>query len=183
MIKCIIYSIIDIFFISSNILIYLYLCEQTLEIRAVGIENNPRNTVALQNPVQNNVNISDEEDMDVSMQSTSSEDNTSPVVNEITTEQLASALANVIPPQPQPSTSGTSTSATQVATVVHGTPRSQTDVDSQLQLMRDMGLTNDSVNREALEHMGNLEAAIDLVMSGYKMSENNQQNNQQIIIL
>lgn len=152
-------------------LTYLYLCKQASNTEPIVDETHPRDR---QNPVQINVNTSDEEDMDVdvSFQSTLSEDNISHAVNVITTAQLALALANVITPQPQPSTSGTSTS-TRVSTA-----RTQTRTDINLQLMRDMGLPNETINRRALEEMGNLESAVDLVLAGYTITENYHQNNE-----
>lgn len=152
-------------------LTYLYLCKQASNTEPIVDETHPRDG---QNPVQINVNTSDEEDMDVdvSFQSTLSEDNIPHAVNVITTAQLALALANVITPQPQPSTSGTSTS-TRVSTA-----RTQTRTDINLQLMRDMGLPNETINRRALEEMGNLESAVDLVLAGYTITENYHQNNE-----
>lgn len=97
----------------------------------------------------------------------------------ITTAHLASAIASVTT-QPGPSTSGASTSAGITTTdienafnrFVRQNNPTETDYTAHLQIMRDMGLANDSINLQALRLSRNLESAINLVLSGYTGDEN-----------
>lgn len=100
----------------------------------------------------------------------------------ITAAQLASAIASVTTHQPLPSTSGasTSTGSTDVsfdhafnrALGQNLPPRTDTDFLANLQIMRDMGLTNHALNVQALRITSSLESAINLVLSGYPDVEN-----------
>lgn len=96
----------------------------------------------------------------------------------ITAAQLASAIASVSTQQPQPSTSSasTSTGTTESSLVgvledlrnVQNEPNpSENNLSTQLQIMREMGLTNEAVNIEALRISSDLETAIELVLSGF----------------
>lgn len=114
------------------------------------------------------LNISDD-DVDLDDSSPAYEarrlpDNAIPSFGTITSAQLASAIASVTTQQPQPSTSSASNS----------TPSTGLgDLTAQLTTMREMGLTNDALNREALRVSNDLETAIELVLSGFNISYNN----------
>lgn len=100
----------------------------------------------------------------------------------ITTAQLASAIASVTTQQPQPSTSGASTSTANIGNTVEpiSAPPQQSvesDMSSQLQIMRDMGLLNDALNREALQISGDLGIAVDLILNGFDTSNADGHNN------
>lgn len=115
--------------------------------------------------------------MDVS--SLASEANSQPVSRNssfgvITAAQLASAIASVTTQQQLPSSSGASTSTGSTSNVLEtlrNVPSQPTlaeiDTSSQLQIMRDMGLTDDATNLEALRRSNDLATAIELVLSGF----------------
>ncbi|KAL5240601.1 hypothetical protein ACI65C_008011 [Semiaphis heraclei] len=92
----------------------------------------------------------------------------------ITAAQLASAIANATTQQLQPSTSraSTSTANTGNVPVTPNTTQSQpttpaVDYTLQLETMREMGLDDESLNLQGLRLAdGNIEAAIELVLSG-----------------
>lgn len=95
------------------------------------------------------------------------------VSGEITAAQLASAIASATSQQPQPSTSGASTSTGSMTSVIdfNNSALSQPSTSelilpTQLQIMRDIGLTNDAVNIAALQLSNDLETAIELVLNG-----------------
>lgn len=93
------------------------------------------------------------------------------VLGEITAAQLASAIASATSQQPQPSTSGASTSTGGVTSFLEGrdsvlSQPSELILPTQLQIMRDIGLTNDAVNIAALQLSNDLETAIELVLNG-----------------
>lgn len=96
----------------------------------------------------------------------------------ITAAQLASAIASVTTQQPQPSTSSasTSTGSTESPHIgvledlrnVQNEPNlSENNLSTRLQIMREMGLTNEALNIEALRISSDLETAIELVLSGF----------------
>lgn len=90
----------------------------------------------------------------------------------ITAAQLAAAIANVTTQQPQPSTSGASTSTANTGNVSNTTQSQPTtpavDYSHQLGIMREMGLYNEPLNLQGLRlGGGNLETAIELVLSGF----------------
>lgn len=93
----------------------------------------------------------------------------------ITAAQLATAIANVTTQQPQPSTSGASTSTANTGnvSVTPNTTQSQpttpaVDYTHQLGVMREMGLYNEPLNLQGLRlGGGSLETAIELVLSGF----------------
>lgn len=130
-------------------------------------------------------NGSDEDIEDLDDSSPASEASSSQPVSRnssfgtITAAQLASAIASVTTQQPQPSTSGASTSTgnmtnvpESISTVYQHRPN-DIDLPTQLQIMRDMGLNNDAVNLEALRISSDLETAIELVLSGFSTTDNN----------
>lgn len=92
----------------------------------------------------------------------------------ITAAQLASAIANVTTHQTQPSTSGASTSTGN--TVQSQQSATEINLSTQLQIMRDMGLTNDGVNLEALRLSSDLETAVELVLSGFTLADSDRNN-------
>lgn len=127
------------------------------------------------------------EDMDDS--SAASEDSTRAVIRApvsinfggITAAQLASAIASVTTLHAQPSTSGASTSTGSTGHVLetpHNVQSQQTDMNipNQLQIMRDMGLTNEAVNLEALRLSSDLATAVELVLSGFTITNNSSNN-------
>lgn len=136
----------------------------------------------------NNGSDEDMEDMDDS--SAASEENTRAPIRApastnygaITAAQLASAIASVTTHQTQPSTSGASTSTRNTRNMleIHNVQSQQTateiNLSTQLQIMRDMGLTNDAVNLEALRLSSDLETAIELVLSGFTLADNDRNN-------
>jgi len=102
----------------------------------------------------------------------------------ITAAQLASALASAITQQSLPSTSGASTSSGNTGNMLDAfsnirsqSTSSETDLSTNLQIMRDMGLTNEAVNIEALRISSDLESAIELVLSGYTINTDDFTNN------
>lgn len=128
------------------------------------------------------LNNGSDEDDDLDDSSPTSEANGQPfsrnvVLGEITAAQLASAIASVTAQQSQPSTSGASTSAGSMGNVLEGLNNAQSQpttteliLPTQLQIMRDMGLTNETVNIAALRLSNDLETAIELVLSGFTNS-------------
>ncbi|VVC24378.1 UBA-like,Ubiquitin-related domain,Ubiquitin domain [Cinara cedri] len=131
----------------------------------VGTENNPVS------------NTSDEDD-DLDDSNLPGQSNGHPYSNvvlgeiqrEITAAQLASAIANATAQQSQPSTSGASTSTGSTGNAIENAQSPTTTeliLPTQLQIMRDMGLTNEAVNIAALRISNDLETAIDLVLSGF----------------
>jgi len=130
-------------------------------------------------------NASDDDIDDIDDSSPASEASSQPVSRNssfgaITAAQLASAIASVTTQQPQPSTSGASTSTGNTVNNLETADSNhvsdnQIDYSTQLQIMREMGLTNEAVNLEALRLRGNLESAIELVLTGFTIS--NSRNN------
>jgi len=124
---------------------------------------------------------SDEEIEDLDDSSPGSDTNSQPQNRNlpftITAAQLATAIANVTTQQPQPSTSGASTSTGNTGNVLMTMPpntnQSQpttpaVDYSHQLGIMREMGLYNESLNLQGLRlGGGHLETAIELVLSGF----------------
>lgn len=110
----------------------------------------------------------------------------------ITAAQLRLAIANATSQQSLPSTSGasTSTGSTNTRSLNSGpsnelvgnltinptntevqSPRpANADLRANLQIMRDMGLTNETLNRQALILCSDLETAIELVLTGFSAS-------------
>jgi len=99
----------------------------------------------------------------------------------ITAAQLATAIANVTTQQSLPSTSGASTSTANTGNmpVTPNTSQSQpttpaVDYTHQLGIMREMGLYNEPLNLQGLRlGGGNLETAIELVLSGFDILDTN----------
>lgn len=134
----------------------------------------------------NNASDEDIEDMDDS--SPASEASSQPVSRNssfgaITAAQLASAIASVTTQHQLPSTSGASTSTANTGNVLEALNNVQNqsasveiDLSTQLQIMRDMGLTNDAINLEALRLSSDLETAIELVLSGFTITDDDFNN-------
>lgn len=136
--------------------------------------------------------VSDEDVEDIDDSSPASEASSQPVTRNlsfgaITTAQLASAIASVrgsvTTHQPQPSTSGASTStgitenalgSALAALQNQQTPSEdeQSSLTTQLQIMREMGLTNEALNLAAIRVSNGLESAIELVLSGFSNTDN-----------
>jgi len=133
--------------------------------------------------------VSDEDVEDIDDSSPASEASSQPVTRNlsfgaITTAQLASAIASVrgsvTTQQPQPSTSGASTSTgitenalgNALAALQNQQTPSESELSTQLQIMREMGLANEAINRAALRVSNGLESAIELVLSGFGNSDN-----------
>ncbi|XP_025200301.1 ubiquitin-like protein 7 [Melanaphis sacchari] len=126
---------------------------------------------------------SDEEIEDLDDSSPGSDTNSQPINRNlpfaITAAQLATAIANVTTQQPQPSTSGASTSTGNTGNVLvtpNNVPSQPTiptvDYSHQLGIMREMGLYNESLNLQGLRlGGGHLETAIELVLSGFDISD------------
>lgn len=135
-------------------------------------------------------NGSDEDTEDIDDSSPASEANSQSVSRNlsfgtITAAQLASAIASVTTQQPQPSTSGASTSTANTENVlepISSAMRQQSeqqgefDVPTQLQMMRDMGLVNDALNLEALQLSGDLGTAVELVLNGFNITDLDRDN-------
>lgn len=98
----------------------------------------------------------------------------------ITAQQLATAIANVTTQQPQPSTSSAGTSAGNTGNVSVTPINTQSqpttpavDYTHQLGIMREMGLYNELLNLQGLRlGGGSLETAIELVLSGFDILNN-----------
>jgi hypothetical protein len=135
-------------------------------------------------------NGSDEDIEDIDDSSPASEASSRPVSRNlsfgtITAAQLASAIASVTTQQPQPSTSGASTSTANTENVLEpvsvvqrqqSEQQGEFDVPTQLQMMRDMGLVNDALNLEALQLGGDLETAVELVLNGFNTTDLDREN-------
>lgn len=88
----------------------------------------------------------------------------------ITAAQLASAIASVTTQQPQPSTSGASTSTTNTGNPV-GRVMDPGELSTSLQIMREMGLTNEALNRYTLQQTNDLETAVELILNGFGVGD------------
>lgn len=131
-----------------------------------------------------NNTVSDEDLDDIDDSSPASEASGQPVSstfppNVITTEQLATAIASVTAQQPQPSTSGASTSTgiTQNAlgsalATIQNQQRPSEDEYEDLQIMNDMGFDNNAINLAALRASIDLDSAMDLILNGFGTSDN-----------
>lgn len=131
---------------------------------------------------------SDDEMEDLDDSSPGSDTNNQPLNRNlpyaITAAQLATAIANVTTQQPQPSTSGASTSTANTGNVLvtPNTTQSQpttpaVDYTHQLGIMREMGLYNEPLNLQGLRlGGGSLETAIELVLSGFDILDTDDSN-------
>lgn len=120
-------------------------------------------------------NGSDEDMEDIDDSSPASETSSQPVSRNssfgtITAAQLASAIASVTTQQPQPSTSGASTSTTN--TRIAMTESMDTgELSTSLQIMREMGLTDEALNLYTLQQTNNLETAVELILNGFGVGD------------
>lgn len=125
-------------------------------------------------------NNTDEDMDDLEDSSPASETGSQPISRNasftaITADQLRLALVNVTSMQSQPSTSGASTSTgstntgnlMEVVGSIPTNPLLDAQLETNLETMRSMGLTDDYVNRQALQICNNLHSAIELILSGF----------------
>lgn len=120
-------------------------------------------------------NGSDEDMEDVDDSSPASETSSLPVSRNssfgtITAAQLASAIASVTTQQPQPSTSGASTSTTNTRNPL-GHSMDPGELSTSLQIMREMGLTNEALNLYTLQQTNDLETAVELILNGFGVGD------------
>ncbi|VVC31243.1 Ubiquitin-related domain,UBA-like,Ubiquitin-associated domain,Ubiquitin domain [Cinara cedri] len=141
---------------------------QNPELLAAGFNNEILRNLALRHPALIDITLHVPKSAQLLKDETS--EDLVPDDNAISTHSL-STVRNTAAQQSQPSTSGTNTSTESMEnapeTIQSQLPITEQNLLTQLQMMRNMGFTNQAVNIAALQLSNDFETAVHLVLNGF----------------